>query len=92
MDDWAIFIANNHLPYSPILKAALAHIVFESIHPFFDGNGRVGRLLLNLMLMRGGYPPALLAGPPSSMREASCGGQNQRLELYGGAPPIQDPG
>lgn len=41
----------------PIERAALFHLKFEGIHPFVDGNGRTGRLILNLMLMQAGYPP-----------------------------------
>lgn len=41
----------------PIERAVLFHLKFEGIHPFVDGNGRTGRLLLNLMLMQEGYPP-----------------------------------
>ncbi|HWR40239.1 MAG TPA: Fic family protein [Patescibacteria group bacterium] len=40
-----------------IETAASFHLNFEGVHPFIDGNGRTGRLILNLMLMQAGYPP-----------------------------------
>jgi Fic family protein len=40
----------------PGVKAVLGHFIFVYIHPYMDGNGRMGRFLMNLMLASGGYP------------------------------------
>ncbi|MFH0949022.1 MAG: Fic family protein [Candidatus Aenigmatarchaeota archaeon] len=47
----------NKSKYPPIVLAAVVHNQFENIHPFADGNGRVGRLLLNNILLKHNKPP-----------------------------------
>ena len=44
----------------PIERAAKVHADFVGIHPFIDGNGRTSRLLMNLELMKAGYPPSVI--------------------------------
>lgn len=44
----------------PLQRASIFHGKFEKIHPFEDGNGRVGRLLINIMLLNNSYPPLIM--------------------------------
>ncbi len=48
------FIHADETPYPVLIKAALAHVQFETIHPFLDGNGRIGRLLIAFILHHSG--------------------------------------
>lgn len=45
----------------PVILASLFHHKFEKIHPFYDGNGRTGRMLMNFMLMKEKIPPIILS-------------------------------
>lgn len=47
-------------PAHPVEQAALVHLDLVGIHPFVDGNGRTSRLLMNLILMKQGYFPAII--------------------------------
>jgi fido (protein-threonine AMPylation protein) len=61
VDDWlaaANAALDAHTP--PMFRLAELHASFERIHPFRDGNGRTGRLVLNLLLVRHGYPPVVI--------------------------------
>ena len=60
MEDFINWYNTEALELHPIERAAIVHIKFVGIHPFIDGNGRASRLLLNLELMKNGYPPIVI--------------------------------
>ena len=63
LEDLVAFIARDDLPAVP--QAAIAHAQFETIHPFIDGNGRVGRALVHVVLRRRGVAARFV--PPVSI-------------------------
>jgi Fic family protein len=68
LDDLMAFVAADTLP--PLVQAAVAHAQFETIHPFVDGNGRVGRALVHVVLRRRGLAPRFV--PPISLALATA--------------------
>ena len=62
MDEFIAWLNKNENKLHPVTLAAEVHKRFVFIHPFIDGNGRVARLLMNLILIRHGYPVAII--PP----------------------------
>lgn len=72
---------NHH----PVELALLAHYELVTIHPFSDGNGRTARLLMNLILMQKGYPPAIIQKREriryiSSLEKAQLGGSRESFD------------
>lgn len=51
LNDLELFLQDDSRPVPPLVKAGLLHVQFETIHPFLDGNGRLGRLLIALFLV-----------------------------------------
>lgn len=57
LNEFIKWYKKNKQKFTPLTLAAIIHNQFEDIHPFQDGNGRVGRLLLNFILIKNKYPP-----------------------------------
>lgn len=93
IDEWLAWLAGPGQSYTPIERATIAHHGFVAVHPFRDGNGRTGRLLLNLLLLRSGFPPALLLqewrlGYLEGLSQADRGRYNPLLNLVGRAVEV----
>jgi len=72
MTEWeAAYAKRDMLGEDLFSLAAWMHFVFESVHPFSDGNGRVGRLLLNLHFLKHNWPPVHVL-PPDRNRYLTC--------------------
>lgn len=85
LDELIDFINTNPLELNDIELATVFHHKLVWIHPFFDGNGRTVRLAMNLLLMRSGFPPAIiLKNDRKKYYEAlnqANGGNYQKLTL-----------
>ncbi|MCC3511849.1 MAG: Fic family protein, partial [Microcoleus sp. PH2017_17_BER_D_A] len=80
MRDFAIWLnSESALRLHPVEYATIAHYRFVSIHPFRDGNGRTARLLMNLLLIRTGYPIVVIDNQIRNdyINALACGQQNQ---------------
>ncbi|MGX8009059.1 Fic family protein [Mesorhizobium sp. ORM8.1] len=55
-DTMPVFFEMLEAEHDPAVRVVLGHFVFVYIHPYMDGNGRMGRFLMNVMMAAGGYP------------------------------------
>ena len=81
------FINRNPEKCHPVELAAKVHYRLVSIHPFDDGNGRVSRLIMNLIVMKAGYPPVIIKNEKRedyylALRKADKGDLDNLLSLF----------
>ena len=73
VNDWMAFFeehVNQGFSREGFLNfLAKQHVIFETIHPFDDGNGRTGRIILNYLLISAGYPPVILKGDEENKKK-----------------------
>jgi Fic family protein len=79
------FLHDDHVDLPVLVKSALAHVQFETIHPFLDGNGRVGRLLITFLLCHAGMlrEPLLYLSLYFKQNRAEYYGQLDRVRTEG---------
>jgi Fic family protein len=106
LDSLIDFVNTNPQHLNPIELATVFHHKFVWIHPFFDGNGRTVRLVMNLLLMRYGFPPAIILttdrakyysalnqankGNYSKLMLLMCQASERTINIYLNAIPGQD--
>ncbi len=88
LEDLCSYISGDDHP--PIVQAALAHAQFETIHPFVDGNGRVGRALIHLVLRRRGLAPNFVPAV-SLVLATNAGAYIAGLVSFRYEAPAEDP-
>lgn len=76
--------AQKHDAMHPVLLAFELHLNFVTIHPFYDGNGRTARILMNLILISFGYPPAIIRQEEREIYNRYLAD----VQVYGGSPDL----
>ena len=88
LGDLCVYLSGDD--HSAIMQAALVHAQFETIHPFVDGNGRVGRALIHLVLRRRGLAPSFVP-PVSLILATNAGAYISGLVSFRYDAPAEDP-
>lgn len=78
LDDLVAYVNGDDHP--PLVQAAVSHAQFETIHPYADGNGRVGRALIHMVLTRRGLTSGAVLPEVGALTESTGGRRNRVFE------------
>jgi len=84
LDELILWLNQNEAKVHPVVLSAIGHYNFVRIHPFSDGNGRVGRLFGNMLLLRNTFTPVVIYPSDRSeyMHTLSAGHQKHNLSPF----------